>query len=194
MEKRFRLPVASCDECQADLELRVVLSGVRLSALTVDCTACESHTDLLEGSRHQVARSKESLKRASREAARSIREARRFVPRDREDVKEALRNPKHPFTAAVLTGLVIVAMELSGFGIYMAVTTLLAALVLNPVGWVVVPLVVAIAFAYRGKLKSDRLEKLKGQIDDLEKQKEEGLLTPEQFEAARDELVTKLLS
>ncbi len=116
------------------------------------------------------------------------------MPRDREDVKEALRNPKHPFTAAVLTGLVIVAMELSGFGIYMAVTTLLAALVLNPVGWVVVPLVVAIAFAYRGKLKSDRLEKLKGQIDDLEKQKEEGLLTPEQFEAARDELVTKLLS
>jgi cytochrome c-type biogenesis protein CcmH/NrfG len=85
-------------------------------------------------------------------------------------------------------------MELSGFGIFIALTWILGNLILTPVGWVVIPVVIAIAIAYREKLKKERLERLRHQLDELQRQLDDGDITQEQFEAARDEAIQEILA
>ena len=193
MRKSLRLPAVRCDNCGGDLTLVVDTSGLKLSSLRANCASCGHSIDLFAEVRGQAARSNSKLKSLSREVAGAIREARTHVPKDREELRQAIQNPKHPFTAAVLTGLVLVAMELSGFGIFMALPWILGNLILNPIGWVLIPVVVAVAIAYRSKLKSERLAELRTRLDDLQRQRDDGVLTQEQFETARDEAIQRLL-
>ena len=113
------------------------------------------------------------------------------LPKNREEWGQVVTNPQHPFTATLLVGLALILMEMSGFGIFLIVTWILGNLILSPLGWVLVPLVVAIAFAYRRYFKREKMRELKNQLDELEHRRDEGELTDEEFEAAREELLSR---
>lgn len=81
-------------------------------------------------------------------------------------------------------------MELSGFGIFVVITWILANLILNPLGWFLVPLIVAIGFTYRAYFKQDKLRELKVKLAELERKQERGEISQEVFEAARDKLLS----
>jgi len=148
MEKSVSLPAIGYPDCKARVDLLIATAGASLRKLVINCTSCEWKLDLLEEAQNQYAVNRDRAKKVSREVSRTITEARQHLPRDRSEWSEVLRNPRHPFTLAVITGLALVAMELSGFGIFLALTWILGNLILNPVGWVLVPLLVAVAVMY----------------------------------------------
>ena len=156
MERALRLPAIGCPECKGQLNLIVDGSGLSLDAALIQCDSCSWELDLLETTRNQYAVNRDRARRVAGEVSESISEARRYLPKDKTEWESTIRNPRHPFTAAIIAGVALVAMELSGFGIFMAVTWILGNLILNPFGWVMVPLVVAVAFMYRDSLRRDK--------------------------------------
>jgi hypothetical protein len=132
-------------------------------------------------------------KRRSQETASQIAKTllrlKETLPKNKEEWGQVVKNPKHPFTAALLTGFLILLMELSGFGIYVIMAWILGNLVLNPFGWVLIPLTVAIVLTYRSYFKRDRLDKLKKQIKELEIKRDTGEITSEEFENRKNKLL-----
>jgi hypothetical protein len=135
--------------------------------------------------------SKERLRKLAKEVAKSLTKMRDTLPKNREEWGEVVSNPRHPFTATLLVGMLIILMELSGFGVFLAVTWILGNLILNPIGWVLVPLVVAIAFAYRRHFKRGQMDELRVQLDELERRRDAGELSDEESETAREELLCR---
>ena len=189
MDRSMRLPAIGCPDCKAEIDLAIGTAGASIQKLSASCSSCDWKLDLLEEARGQYAVNRDRAKKVSREVARTIAEARKHLPKDRDEWGEVLRNPRHPFTLAVLTGLVLVAMELSGFGIFLAVTWILGNLILNPVGWVLIPLIVAVAVMYRDRLRREKLKALKSKLDALDQQRDSGEITDEQCRRAKQELL-----
>ena len=44
---------------------------------------------------------------------------------DKKELAKVIKDPSHPFTASLLAALLIILMEATGFGIYMALTWIL---------------------------------------------------------------------
>ena len=194
MEKTFSLPAVSCPDCNAGIDLSIATAGASLKRLVINCTSCDWELDLLEEAQNQYAVNRDRAKKTSREVSRTIIQARQHLPRDKGEWAAVLRNRRHPFTLAVLTGLVIVAMELSGFGIFLALTWILGNLILNPVGWVLIPLLVAVAVMYRNTLRRDKIEALKRKLDDLDQQLQAGTISKEQHREMRREFLDGIVS
>ncbi len=57
--------------------------------------------------------------------SKTIVKLRKTLPKNKDEWSDVIKNPKHPFTAALLSGLVILLLELFGFSIFMALTWLL---------------------------------------------------------------------
>jgi hypothetical protein len=159
--------------------------------LSVHCTQCDWTEDILEKGGEKIEGSKEHLRKLSKELAQTLTKLRDTLPKNREEWGQVVTNPKHPFTATLLTGLVLIVMEVSGFGVFLAVAWILGNLILNPVGWLLIPLVVAIAFAYRRYFQREKMKKLKAELDELESQRDADELSEEAFEAAREELFAR---
>lgn len=191
MQKQLILPGVSCEQCGGKLALDIETKRVSIERLKVACTHCDWEEDILQKGSEKLEGSKERLRALARELAKTLTKLRDTLPKDREEWGQVVRNPKHPFTATLLVGILIILMELSGFTVFLVVTWILGNLILNPMGWVLVPLVVAIAFAYRRHFKREKMAELKNQLADLVHRRDAGEMSDEEFEAAKEELLSK---
>ena len=82
-------------------------------------------------------------------------------------------------------------MELSGFGIYLAIPWIIGNLILNPLGWILIPIIVAIVVHYYNRLKGDKFNELKEALKDLEEKKLKSEISEEEYKKQRDELLAK---
>ena len=189
MQQQFELPGISCEQCKSSLFLNIQTTGIKISILKIKCNQCGWEEDIFEKGNETYEAGKKRAEKVANQVVKTLVKLKDTLPKDGKEWGQVVTNPKHPFTAFLLTGLVIVLMELSGFGIFMAVTWILSNLILNPVGWVLVPLVVAIGFSFRGYFKRDKIEKLKVRLKELEHQLDVGELTQEEFEIQKDKLL-----
>ncbi|MBN2285944.1 MAG: hypothetical protein JXI43_05810 [Tissierellales bacterium] len=191
MQQQFDLPAISCEQCKSSLALHIETKGVRISTLKIKCKQCDWEEDILEKGSETFDAGKKRIKEATSEIAKTLLKLRKTLPKDRKEWGKVVTNPKHPFTAALLVGIAILLMELSGFGIFMVITWILGNLILNPIGWLLVPLVVAVGFAFRRYFKRDKLEKLKTKLKELEQRRDLGEITLEEFETRKNQLFTE---
>ncbi len=194
MRKSFKLPGVDCPDCGAAIRLVVATRRTALEEARTACERCGWNLDLLEESRGQVGKAKGKVKRLARSVTDAIVDARKTLPRDRNEWAAIVGNPRHPFTLAVLTGLVLIALQLTGFGVFIALIWILASLILNPLGWVLIPIVVAIALAHRSRFRTEIREQLKKDLDALYARREAGELTDEEFKALRAEIIGRYFS
>ena len=164
---------------------------VKVSELKIKCQQCDYGEDILEKGGEKFEGSKKELQRIVKEISKTVVKLGDTLPKDKDALGKVVTNSKHPFTMALLSGLVILMMEFSGFGIFMAVTWILGNLILNPIGWVLIPVVVAIAFAFRGHFTRNKLNSLKEQLKELEQKRDMGILTQEEFEVTKDALLSE---
>ena len=75
---------------------------------------------------------KRSAKAAAKNLSNALIEIKETVPKSREELVTVIRNPGTRFTATLLSGAVLVLMEMSGFGIFIVLAWVLANLILNP--------------------------------------------------------------
>jgi hypothetical protein len=162
---------------------------LKVDSLKLFCRECYSKQDLLEEAGDIIDDAKEKAKELVEKLSKTLIALKDTLPKDKEQFKDVVKNPKHPFTATLLTGLLIVLMELSGFGIFMVVTWIIGNLVLNPFGWVLIPIIVAVAFAYRNYFKKESLEKFKNKLSNLEKKRDGGEITKEQFDIEKNRII-----
>ena len=191
MKKQFTLPGVSCDKCGSRLALFINTSNVKISELKIRCKECDYEEDILEKGNEKFEGSKKEIQQVAKEISKTMIRLRDTLPKNKEELVKIVTNPKHPFTAALLSGLVILMMEFSGFGVFMAVTWILSNLILNPIGWVLIPIIVAIAFAFRGYFTRNKLKSLKERLRELEQKREEGILTDKEFETAKDKVLSE---
>ena len=191
MRHQFDLPGISCEQCKGSLALHIESTGVEFSILKIKCRQCGWEEDIFAKGNEAFEAGKKRAKGAAKEIAKTLLKLKDTLPKDRKEWGQVVTNPKHPFTAALLTFLLILLMELSGFGIFMVTTWILSHLILNPVGWVLVPLIVAIVFLFRSHFKRDKLEKLKVKLKELEHQRDLGEITQEEFETRKNKLFTE---
>ena len=189
MEKTFPLPGISCDACKAPVVLQLATSGLGISAVKIRCTQCDWESDILEKGGDAYDAGKKRLKDAAKQIAKTMIKLKDSLPRNRDDWKQVIKDPKHPFTAALLALFLLVLMESSGFGVFLLLTWVLGNLVLNPLGWVLVPIIVAIVFHYRRHFTQDRLAALKTKLEELDQRRQREEISQEQYTQERDTIL-----
>ncbi len=182
MKSNFDLPGIACEQCKGKLALHIETEGASISTLKIKCKQCDWEEDILEKGNYAYEESKKQLKGAITEITKSLLKLKDSLPKNTDEWSQVVKNPKHPFTATLLTGLIIVLMEFSGFGAFMVTTWILSHLILNPVGWVLIPLIVAIVFSYRRYFKQDRLKKVKECIAELDNRRIAGEITQDEYD------------
>ena len=85
-------------------------------------------------------------------------------------------------------------LELSGFGVFVALTWILGNLILNPVGWVLIPIVVGVVFHYRDLFTKNKISGLKEQLNNLQAQHDAGNLNDDDYDKAKDDLLANHFS
>ena len=191
MEKTFPLPGISCDACKAPVVLQLATSGLGISAVKIRCTQCDWESDILEKGGGAYDAGKKRLKYAAKQIAETVIKLKDSLPRNRDDWKQVISDPKHPFTAALLALFLIVLMESSGFGVFVLLTWVLGNLVLNPLGWVLVPIIVAVVFHYRHHFRQDRMIALKKKLKELDERRQSSEMSEEQYTQERDTILQK---
>ncbi len=191
MNKEFSIPAVNCPECKNELSVKINAGFNGIKDLILTCKSCSYRIDFLEKTGEAVAYSKEKVKKITKIVSDHLVELKETLPKSKEELKEAIQNPRHPFTAALLAGLVIMAMELSGFGIFMAMTWIIGNLILNPLGWVLIPIIVAIGVHYYSRFKDERFNDLKAAMKDLEEKKLKSEISEDEYKKLRDELLVK---
>ncbi|UCF20023.1 MAG: hypothetical protein JSU87_01015 [Gemmatimonadota bacterium] len=191
MKKSFKLPGVECPDCGGSVRLEIATRRAGIEVAEATCERCGWSLDLMEESRGQVGKAKDKVKRLARSVSDAIVDVRKTLPRDRGEWATIVRDPRHPFTAAVLTGLVLIALELTGFGVFIALVWILGALILNPLGWVLIPIVVAIALAHRSRFRTETREKLKDELDALQRRRDAGELSDGEFRVERAEIIAR---
>jgi hypothetical protein len=188
MRQQFDLPGISCEQCKGSLALNIETIGVNIFIQKIKCKQCGWEEDIFEKGNETYEAGKKRAKEVANQIVKTLLKLRDTLPKDSAEWGQVVTDPKHPFTAFLLTGLVILLMELSGFGIFMVIPWILSHLILNPVGWVLVPLVVAIGFSFRKYFNRDKLEKLKAKLKKLEHQRDVGEIVQEEFETRKNRL------
>lgn len=190
MKKQIAVPGIVCKKCSGKQVLYINTKLIKITELKLICTQCEKEEDILELGDKKYTQSKKEFKRITKEISKTIIKLRETLPKDKSEWGNIVSNPKHPFTAALLSGLVVLMLELSGFGIFMALTWILGNLILNPVGWVLIPVVVGIVFYYRDSFTKNKITDLKEQLKDLEVKRDVGDLSDGEYEEAKDKLLS----
>ena len=194
MRHQFDLPGISCEQCKGSLALGIEIIGVNILIQEIKCKQCGWEENIFEKANETYKVGKKRAKEAVDQIVKTLLKLKDTLPKDREEWGQVVTDSRHPFTAFLLTGLVILLMELSGFGIFMVIPWILSHLILNPVGWVLVPLVVAIGFSFRGYFRRDKLEKLKAKLKELEHQRDVGEIAQEEFEIRKNNLFTEFFA
>lgn len=188
MKQSFKLPGISCERCKDKLEVILETSGISITTLKVVCHQCGWNEDILDRGEHVLEESRKQLQGAAQQITKTLLALKNTLPKNRDEWTEVVTNPAHPFTATLLAALAILLMELSGFSIFIAATWILANLILNPLGWFLIPLVIAIVFSYRTYFQQERLSGLKAQLAELDQRRDKGELSQESYEVARNTL------
>jgi hypothetical protein len=194
MKKRIPIPGLSCKSCGGNQSLSITTNVIKISELRLICQQCGIEEDILALAGEKYNKSKKEVKRLTKELSKTIIKLRKTLPKNKDDWSTIVTNPKHPFTAALLSGLVILMLELSGFGIFMILTWILGNLILNPVGWVLIPIVVAVVFHYRDSFTKNKISGLKEKLNNLEAQHEAGDLNDAEHDKAKDDLLASHFS
>ena len=194
MNKQITIPGITCKSCGGTQNLAIQTKIVKITDLRLICQGCGIEEDILALGGDKYTQGKKEIKRLTKELSKSLVKLRKTLPKNKDEWSVVVTNPKHPFTAALLSGFVILLMELSGFGIFMAITWVLGNLILNPIGWVLIPLVVGTAFHYRDAFAKDKITELKDQLNALQEQHNTGTLTDVEYEQAKDELLASHFS
>lgn len=199
MNKAFLIPYIDCPDCTktstvGHYVLTTNFTIRELKGLNLQCTQCHREVDLLDAVNRQTLEVKQRSSRFGKQVAKTLIQMRHTLPRDKEAIKDVIRTPNHPFTAALLTGLAILAMELSGFGVFTFATWVLAHLILNPIGWVLIPIVAAIAIAHRNSFKKDRISRLRKEIGLLDQSVADGTISRGEYEMLRNQILSSHFS
>ena len=168
MEKTTEVPLIRCEKCESVYNLTVITSGIKIKSLFLDCKNCDQQINIIDKTADAYIEQKKKLQPLINRLTQLIIEAKRHIPKNKDDLSEAIQDPKHPFTAAVISALVLLLMELSGFGIFIVMSWILGNLILNPIGWVLIPIVVAITFTHKKSLKNKIMVEFGKLIKDLE--------------------------
>lgn len=190
MRKGFRLPVLTCEApgCTGDLEATVFTSTPYLE---IRCLDCGRELDLGQHGLRLARDVEREARRLAKVVARALVEIRDSAPRTTEDLKNAIRDPRHPFTATLIAGIAIVLMEMSGFGIFMALAWILGNLVLNPIGWVLIVPIIAIVVANRRIFERESFERISDDLKELQSRQDAGELTADEAEKLRREVLAQ---
>jgi len=191
MDKQFKLYGVSCEKCKGDMRLSIKINKINIESLKAECKSCGWSLDLREKAGKTYVVNKEKAKTISKRVAKSITHLKDTLPRNKEELKQAIKNPRHPFTAALLTGLLLLVMELSGVGVFLALTWILGNLILNPLAWVLIPTVVAIVIAYRNYFKREKVDELRKRLNELEEIHNKGDLSREKYEQEKEQLLSE---
>jgi|GEM_PF-4569519 len=191
MNKKFSIPAVACPECKNELSLKVNVGFSEIKEILVTCKKCTYKLDFIEKTDEAIIHSKEKIKELTKVISDHLVELKDTLPKNTDELKEVIQNPRHPFTAALLAGLVILAMELSGFGIFVAISWIIGNLILNPIGWILIPIIVAIGVKYYNHFKGEKFQELKATLKDLEDKKAKGEISEEKYKMQRDELLAK---
>ena len=105
MEKQFRLPGISCEYCNAGLYLIMKTNWLKVDSLILFCRECYSKQDLLEEVGDTLDDTKQKAKQLVEKLSKTLLELKDTLPKDKEQFKDVVKNPKHPFTVTLLTGL-----------------------------------------------------------------------------------------
>ena len=116
-------------------------------------------------------------------------ELKKLAANPQEELSKLVSNPSHPISAAILGALAILAAELSGFAIFAALTFVVGAVILSPLGWVAVPGILLLTFAYRDQLRGETASAVSQQLDDLDEKRETGKITDEEYRAERQRII-----
>ena len=188
MEKTFKLPLVKCDYCKSDFSLIVEWNGFKLGNLFLKCKFCDNDINIYEKSSNLYKSQKQKLKPLIKRLTKLILEAKEHVPKNKDELDDAIKNPSHPFTATVITSIIILLMEMSGFTIFMVVSWILGNLILTPLGWFLIPVIVAIVFTHKEKLKSEKMRKMGEKLKVLDKKLDEKKISKDEFEKERNKL------
>ena len=188
MHKSFRVPTVSCSACNGAL---VATISTRAPVLEVKCGSCGLPVEFEMMGAHVRDEVQARARILARNVARSLVEVRRTVPKNREELGRVVRNPRHPFTAALLTGVVLILMEMSGFGIFLVVSWILSNLILNPLGWFVIPTVVAIFLAYRRVFARESFERIRGRLTELQERYDRNEISEQEYNGYRERILAE---
>jgi len=194
MKKEMSIPGISCKSCGGSQKLSIHTKVIKISDLRLICQDCGIEEDILVLGAEKYTHSKKEIKRLTKELSKAVIKLRKTLPKNKDEWSNVITNPKHPFTAALLSGLVILLLELSGFGIFMALTWILGNLILNPLGWVLIPLVVGIVFYYRELFTKNKINDLKEKLNNLQEQHNAGNLNDSEYDKAKEELLASHFS
>ncbi len=190
MKKKFRIPILTCEspECTGGLQAAI---STNTPFLEIYCVECSREVNLGQ-SGAEIARGVErEARRLAKVVARALIEIRDSAPRTTDELKVAVRDPRHPFTAALLAGIFIILMEMSGFGVFMALSWILGNIVLNPLGWVLIVPIITIVVANRRIFERESFERISDELKDLQKRQEAGEVTPNEAEELRREILAQ---
>ena len=194
MKKQISIPGISCKSCSGSQSLSIQTNVIKISDLRLICQDCGIEEDIIALGGEKYTQSKIEIKRLTKELSKTVFKLLKTLPKNKHDWGDVIKNPKHPFTAALLSGLVIILLELSGFGIFMALTWILGNLILNPVGWVLIPLVVGVVFHYRDLFTKNKISDLKDQLNNLQEQHNVGNLSDSEYDKAKEDLLASHFS
>ena len=155
----------------------------------MECSTGKETIDLLEKADDLTEEAKSKIEDVTERILESLRDLKEDVPTDTDELQSMANDASHPVTAAILSGLVLLASEISGFGVYALITTILGTIVLTPTGWIFIPAIVYVIFAYRNKLKEQNLTNLKSKIKEIDREFEEGDITEEEYREHRNIII-----
>lgn len=186
----FEIPIASCDEGKGYYEFHYDLSwSGGLKSAKLRCSSGSEEIDLIEKASSLTDEAKRKIKKVTKRIIQSLGDVKESTPKSRDDLMSMANDASHPVTATILSGLVLLASEISGFGVFALLTTILGTVILTPAGWVFIPALVYVIFAYRKKLKGENLVELKNRIQELDTKLEEGDISKSEHNARRDDLI-----
>lgn len=191
MKKKINLPVLECKECKSNMFLEIRTRIFQIKLLKIKCEKCSWNFDLLEKSSQTFETNKKRAKQATKYTLKQLIKLKKKLPKDKKELKDAIKNPRHPLTASILSGIVLIFLEMSGFSIFLILTWILGNLILNPLGWFLIPIVVAVIFYHRDKFKKNKITEARIKFKLLDAKKKKGKITEQEFKIERNKLISK---
>lgn len=186
----IHIPVASCDESQGHYNLHYTLSwsgGLKEARLV--CSSGNEEIDLIAKASALTEEAKHRVKTVTKQLIVALQDLRDKVPRSREDLKAMVQNTRHPVTTAILSEFVLLTSEISAFGVFALITTMIGVLVLNPAAWIFVPAVLYVLFLYRDQLSNKNLQDLRMALQELDDELENGNISKDDYDTQRKDLI-----
>lgn len=187
----INLPV-SCNKCG---DGKYVLTTRKLKPDNVKCDVCG---DLFLRFKYPSVSSnvEKELKAIRKVAIGRIDALRKSLPEDKKKLVETLRDPSDPFTLAVITSIVLIAIEMSSASISVAVAWLLGGgALVAATGGLIIPLVIAVWFYNKEMVENERFsEHTKRILRGVLKEYKDGEIGEEKFNKITENLVDQIIN